>query len=236
MTRRNSKAALLGAALLGLAAVISMPAMAQGPRDNAGKPHNHDHGSTPPPAATKDVPADKLLVPGPLPEITIGKADAPVTIVEYASLTCGHCGRFHRELLPKVKAKYIDTGIARLIVREFPLEQLALAAALMARCTVPDKAYALTHALFDRQQAWLAADDRRAALVAIGKEFGLPEPKFDTCMENQALAKQIIDVRGRANKEFGVDSTPTFFVNGKRLVGPSDIGDFDKVIEPLIKK
>lgn len=230
-------AAWMAAVILGLAVVMPMPpATAQGPQDNTAKPHTHEHGPTAPPAPAKEVPADKLLVPGPLPDISIGKADAPITIVEYASLTCGHCGRFHRELLPKVKAKYIDTGIARLIVREFPLERFALAAAMIARCVVPEKAYDVTTALFERQQQWLAAQDARAALVAIGKEFGLSEPKFDACMDNKELIQKVIDVRAHANKEFGVDSTPTFFINGKRLVGPGDIREFDEIIAPMIKK
>ena len=225
--------AIAAAVLLGAIAALPAPVLAQGPAASAPSP---DKGGNKAPEPAKEVPVEKLMAPGLLPDVSIGKPDAPITIVEYASLTCGHCGHFHRELLPKLKAKYIDKGIVRLIVREFPLENFALAAAIVARCTEPAKTYEATRALFVRQKTWMTAKNPRAALLAIGKEFGLSEAKFDACLDDKALIKKIIDSRENANKAFGVDATPTFFINGKRLVGPSVVDEFDTIIAPLLKK
>lgn len=195
------------------------------------KGHNHTE-ATP----LSEVDAAEIAKPGPLAEIVLGQANAPVTIIEYASITCGHCGRFHRDLLPALKAKYIDTGIARLMFREFPLEQVAAAAALLARCAAPERTYDMINVLFERQQKWLASGDVRAALGTIASEFGLDDAAFEACLNNEALFKQIAEVRRRAHREFGVSSTPTFFINGKPLVGPTSLEEFDAIIAPLLKK
>lgn len=191
---------------------------------------DHKHGAAP---TVSDVDAAEVAKPGELPEIVLGDPQAPITIVEYASITCGHCGRFHRELLPEVKKKYIDTGIARMFVREFPLESVAAASALLVRCSKPDVQYKFVEALFERQQQWLQGNDVRDALLVIAKEFGLSEKDFEGCLKNDALFKKVTGVRTRANKEFGVKSTPTFFINGKALVGPQSIEEFDEIIGPL---
>ncbi|MGI9475515.1 MAG: thioredoxin domain-containing protein, partial [Hyphomicrobiaceae bacterium] len=188
--------------------------------DGARAQGSHSGHNPAPAAEVSDVDAAEVAKPGALPEIVLGKPDAPITIIEYASITCGHCGRFHRELLPEVKKKYIDTGIARLFVREFPLESVAAAAALLVRCSQPDVQYKFLEALFQRQQQWLGGNDVRNALIAIAKEFGLPETEFEGCLKDEALFKKVVGVRTRANEEFGVNSTPTFFINGKALVGP----------------
>lgn len=188
------------------------------------------------PPKTKDVSAAEVAKPGELAEVVLGKADAPITIIEYASITCGHCGHFHREMLPKLKAKYIDTGVAKLYIREFPLESVAAASSMLARCAGPSKTYEVIETLFERQQKWLAGNDVRNALVAIMKEHGMDEAGFTSCLEDRALLKKISGVRDRGNREFGVNSTPTFFINGKALVGPRSIDEFTAIIEPMRKK
>lgn len=217
------------AALLAVGATITRPLSAIAQDQHKG--HAHDTAREP----IKDVDPAEIATPGPLAEIVLGQANAPVTIIEYASITCGHCGRFHRDLLPTLKSKYIDSGIARLIFREFPLERVAAATALLARCTAPERTYDMIKVLFERQQIWLASGDVRAALGTIAAEFGINDAAFDACLTNEALFKQIAEVRRRAQSDYGVTSTPTFFINGKPLVGPKSIEEFDSIIEPLVK-
>jgi protein-disulfide isomerase len=190
----------------------------------------HNHGSAP---KIKDVAAAEIAKPGDLAEVVLGRSDAPITIVEYASITCGHCGRFHRDLLPLLKEKYIDTGIVRLFVREFPLERVAAAASLLARCVAPDKTYGVIEAMFEQQQQWLVGPDVRPALLALMKPFGVDEAAFDACLENKTLFKKVVEVRRHASETFGVRSTPTFFINGKALVGPTTFDEFRAIIEPM---
>ena len=184
----------------------------------------------------KDVSVQKLSKPGSLPEITIGASDAKITIIEYASMTCSRCGRFYRDILPKLKSKYIDTGLARLVVREFPLEKIALAVSTLPRCVTPTKAYEFIAVLYKRQQWWLQRGNIRPKLVEISRGFGMTESKFDACLKDKSLVGKIISGRKRAIEEFGVDRTPTFFINGKPLAGPRSIGEFDKIIEPMLKQ
>ena len=183
----------------------------------------------------EEIPIDQLMASGTLPEIVIGKADAPVTIVEYASMTCGHCGNFHNNVLPKIKEKYIDTGKARLVLREFPLDNLGAAAAMLARCAGGDKAAGLIEVLFEQQQTWAFSRTPLPELQKIAKQAGFTEESFNKCLSDQKLLDQIVAVRERASRDFGVNSTPTFFINGKRLRG-GGLEDFDKAIEPLLKK
>ena len=194
--------------------------------------HNHGPGDH----TLVEVPIEELNRATQLPEISIGQANARITIIEYASMTCGHCGRFHRDLFPSVKAKYIDTGIARLVVREFPLEKLALAVAMLARCVAADKSYDFIATLFARQQLWLQRGDIRPRLVAISREFGMTERKFDKCLKNESLVKKIMADRRSAIEKLGVKSTPTFFINGRPLVGPQSIEEFDLIIQPMLKR
>lgn len=196
---------------------------------------SHDGHAHKPAAPLKQVDAAAIAKPGELEEVIVGDPAAPITIIEYASITCGHCGRFHRDLLPEIKTKYIDTGIARLFVREFPLEGIAAAAAMMARCAGHDKTYDVVDMLFQRQQQWLRNKDMRDAFVAIAKEFDMDEATFDACLKDDGLLKRVAGVRKRATEDFGVRSTPTFFINGKPLVGPKSLAEFDAVIQPLLK-
>lgn len=200
--------------------------------EDAHKGHTHSAPREP----LKDVSAAEIAQPGALSEIVLGPANAPVTIIEYASITCGHCGRFHRDVLPDLKRKYIDTGVARLIFREFPLEKIAAASAMLVRCAAPERAYSMVEVLFERQQQWLANGDVRAALGAIALEFGIDDAAFEACLADDALFKKIAEVRRRGHREYGVLSTPTFFINGKPLVGPTSLDEFDTIIAPLLKK
>ncbi|MFV0298525.1 MAG: thioredoxin domain-containing protein, partial [Hyphomicrobiaceae bacterium] len=158
--------------------------------------------------------AAELAKPLPHGELVLGKADAPVTITEYASLTCSHCAHFHNTVLPDLEKKYIDTGKVKLLLREFPLDNLAAAASMLSRCTDKDNGIKLLKALFKRQDEWAFVQGNPVpALFKIAKEFGFTKESFDKCLTNQKLLDDITNERDRASKILGVRATPTFFVN-----------------------
>lgn len=185
-----------------------------------------------------EVPLDELMKTGPLPDLALGKVDAPVTIIEYASMTCGHCAIFHNTVLPGLKEKYIDSGKVRLILREFPLDNLAAAGSMLARCSGPEKAYDVTAQLFKDQESWaFGSGNRVPALFKVAEASGFTKDTFEQCLKNEKMLGDITAVRDRANKSFGVSSTPTFFINGKRFDAASDkLENFEKAIDPLLKK
>ena len=185
------------------------------------------------PAAAQSATAAELLVPPPLGDRTLGKDDAPVTVVEYASMTCPHCAHFHETTYPELKKRYIDTGKVRFIFREFPLDQLALAAFLLARCAGPDKYFPMIDTLFQLQKEWVTQKPL-GPLLAIAKQAGMSEQAFNECLQDQKLVDGIEDVRQRAMK-LNVQSTPSFFVNGKPLRGNYTIEEFEKAMAPYLK-
>jgi protein-disulfide isomerase len=185
------------------------------------------------PEASGSVDMAKLLEPGALPDMMLGKADAPVTIVEYASMTCPHCAHFHETTLPALKTKYIDTGKARLILREFPFDPRAEAGFMLARCS-NDNYFPMVDVLFKQQQNWAGAQDARTALLQISKLAGFTQEKFEACLTDQKLLDDIRAVRERGTKDFGVDSTPTFFINGKQYKGALSIEEMSAVIDGML--
>jgi protein-disulfide isomerase len=184
------------------------------------------------------VPLEKLMGAGLGPEISFGKPDAPVTIVEYASLTCGHCAAFHNDVFPKLEEKYIRTGQVRLILREYPIDTLALFAAMLGRCAGPEKGPGLIGAMFKSQPAWAVNEPGKPAteLLKLWEGKGLAKAEFQACAENVELRGKIVEVRARG-KALGVGGTPTFFINGVMLDGPTDtIATFDAALQPLLKR
>jgi protein-disulfide isomerase len=182
------------------------------------------------------VPMDELMKPEALPDMIMGDAKAPVTIVEYASMTCPHCAHFQETTFPELKKRYIDTGKVRYIFREFPLDNLAAAAFMLARCAGEldsAKYYAMIDTMFAQQRIW-AVEKPIPPLMTIAKQAGFTEKSFDECLANQKLLDGIEAVRQRAIKTFQVDSTPTFFINGERKVGALTIDEMAKVIDPML--
>jgi protein-disulfide isomerase len=176
----------------------------------------------------------ELEAKGPLDDIPLGSKDAPVTIIEYASMTCPHCAAFEVTTFPKLKEKYIDTGKVRFIMREYPLDRLAAAAFMLARCAGPEKYNALVETLFQQQQKW-AVKEPLPPLLAIAKQAGFTQQSFDTCINDKALLAKVTEMRDRGSQKFKVDSTPTFFINGEKHSGAMSIEELDKIIQPLIK-
>ncbi|HEY6921152.1 MAG TPA: thioredoxin domain-containing protein, partial [Methyloceanibacter sp.] len=155
----------------------------------------------------KDPDVAELMAPGPLEDIVMGKPDAPVTIVEYASMTCPHCAQFHTAVLPQLKAKYIDNGQVKLILREFPLDGLAVAAFMLARCAGPDRYYPMVAALFETQGTWaVPGTEGKDKLLLIARQAGFSKEKFDQCLADKDLFNKIVAVRQQANEKFQVDS------------------------------
>jgi protein-disulfide isomerase len=174
-----------------------------------------------------------LATAGPLGDVWLGKADAKVTIIEYASLTCGHCATFHKETYPALKAKYIDTGKVRFTLREFPLDPLATAGFMLARCNGNDKFYPMTDMLFAQQRVWAFTEKPVDALSAMVKQAGFTQDSFEACLKRQDIYDAVTQVKDRGSKA-GVESTPTFFINGQKRSGALTIGEFDKILEPLV--
>ena len=188
-------------------------------------------------ARAQTVPMADLMKPDALPDMAIGDDKAPVTIVEYASMTCPHCAHFQETTFPELKKRYIDTGKVRYIAREFPLDSLAAAAFMLARCageTDKTKYFALVDTLYRQQRTW-AVEKPLAPLFAIAKQAGFTQQTFDACLSNQKILDGIEAIRQRAVKEFKVESTPTFFVNGTRVPGAVSIEEMAKLIEPQLK-
>ncbi|QPC42113.1 DsbA family protein [Kaustia mangrovi] len=186
-------------------------------------------------AAAADADPAELAKPGPMGDMALGEEDAPVTIVEYASMTCPHCANFHTETFPKLKEEFIDTGKVRFVFREFPFDDLALAAFMVARCAPEDKYFPMIDILFEQQSTWAGRGaDPREELFKIAKLSGMTREKFDACLKDEEIARGIMAVRERGANEFGIDSTPTFFVNGKLLSGNRPLEEFENAINAAL--
>lgn len=187
-----------------------------------------------PPAAGKVDPAKLLAASGNLKDMVLGKADAPVTIVEYASMTCPHCAHFSNTTLPMIKEKYLDTGKAKLILREFPFDPRAAAAFMLARCAPEDRYYPLVEVLFKQQEQWAGAANAEEPLLQISKLAGFTQESFKACLTNQKLLDDVNAVRERGANEFGVNATPTFFINGARYSGALSVDEMSAIIDSLL--
>lgn len=184
-------------------------------------------------APRTDIPVAELLKPGPLEEMVMGDPNAPNVIVEYASMTCPHCAAFHEKLLPELKSKFVDTGKVRFVFREFPMDNLAAAAFMLARCSGKEKYFPTVEVLFKTQKTWAkVGDDAKPMLLqALNEVGGFTPESFDKCLDNKKLFNDINAVRKRANEEFKVSSTPSFFVNGKPLDHPEGIEEFEALLQ-----
>lgn len=186
-------------------------------------------------AQVASVPVAELMAGEALPDIPLGSADAPVTVIEYASMTCPHCAAFYANTFPELKSKYIDTGKVRFIFREFPLDPLAAAASILARCAGDDKRNAIVDLLFAQQKNWTYTEKPLEALRNLLKQTGMSQKTFDACLENNELRDKVYKVHDHAADKFGVTATPTFFINGKKENGEMTPEALAKLIDPLLK-
>jgi protein-disulfide isomerase len=185
------------------------------------------------PTGEGSVPMAELMQAGPLGDKALGDPRAPVVLIEYASMTCPHCAHFHETTFPQIRKKYIDTGKVRFIFREFPLDPLAAAGSMLARCAGDDKFFAMIEALFAQQKDW-AVQKPLEPLFAIARQAGFTQQSFDECLANQRILDALEETRSRAGK-LGVNSTPTFFINGRIHRGALTIEELEKQAAPYLK-
>ena len=180
-----------------------------------------------------------LATEGPLGDRAMGSEAAPVTIIEYASMTCPHCAQFELTILPALKKHYIDTGKVRFVFREYPLDPLAMAAFMLARCAQPEHYFGFIHVLFAKQEQWAFVRDNNEArnqLKAIARQGGFSNDDFEACMKKQEILDHIRDVHDRADVELGVKSTPTIFINGVERSYALTFEELQEIIDPLLTK
>jgi protein-disulfide isomerase len=188
-------------------------------------------GPTPPiDKATYVPPQAELMAPGPLGERVLGKPNAPVTVIEYVSLTCPHCANFQKHLFARMKKEFIDTGKVRYIVREFPIGRTAGAAAIVNACAPEDKYFFLLNQFLTRQSEWVSQDVRPDAIYAVAKSSGMARETFDKCLSNQTIIDGLTEVKQRG-RQFGVIGTPTFFINGRKAQGEVTYDEIKAMIE-----
>jgi len=178
--------------------------------------------------------ADPLSTEEALKDRILGDPNAPVTILEFASMTCPHCATFHADTLPELKEKYIDTGKVNLILRDFPFDRWALTASMMARCAPADRYHGAVDILFKYQDQWARASDPLTMLKRIGHQFGFLNPEdFDQCLRNEDLMNGIIQGRLDATREYDINSTPTFIIGDEVINGAQPFEAFDEVLAGL---
>jgi len=185
------------------------------------------------------APSEAALLTVTPDDMVMGDPNAPVTIVEYASLTCPHCAHFTEATLPQLKTAYIDSGKVKLVFRDFPLDPFALRAAMLAHCAGKERYFGFIEVLFQNQAGWDHPDDSNAtmaALAGIAKVGGIGKEQFDHCMADDALAQRVSKSRFDAEKSLEIQSTPTFFINGTRLSGSQPFEKFYEAIKPLLNK
>jgi protein-disulfide isomerase len=163
----------------------------------------------------------------------MGKADAPVTIIEYASTTCGHCATFHKTVLPEIKKNWIETGKARLIYRDFPTGPagLSVGASMIAHCAGPERYFGVLGMIMDGQDTWMRSDNPLDALKKMVRRAGMTGQDVDACLQRQDLAAAIQDRAAAGGKRYDIDSTPSLVINGKLIVGARDYAEFDKALK-----
>lgn len=206
-------------ALLGLTvATLAPPAVAQ----QAGQP---------PFAVTAPGPDTPQPIAG---ERTIGRADAPVTVIEFHSLTCGNCARFHTEIFPRVRTAFIEPGLVRFVMRDFPLDRVAVDAAALVHCGGPERYEALLSTLYTAKESWAHSQDARTWLRRTGMLAGIPGPRIDACWSDRGFSDPIIASRLQAEQEFGINATPSFVIGGQVHRGVLTFERFSALVRPLL--
>lgn len=168
-------------------------------------------------------------------QLVLGAADAPITMIEFSSLTCTHCAAFHNDSLPTIKVNYIDTGKVKLVYRDFPLNKAALLGAALAHCAGPDRFFGFLEALFKDQPSWAQSDDPVSALTRIGRLGGLKAADIEACLNDKELFDRILSSRVEGAKKFDIASTPTFIINGEKHAGALPYVQFAAIFESLLK-
>ena len=170
-----------------------------------------------------------------LAEGSLGSDKAPVTVIEYASLTCPHCAAFANTTFEAFKKKYLDTGKVHFIYRDFPFDQPGLRAAMMVRCSGSERFFGFLEILFKSQESWASAADPMGELAKIARLGGMSKEEFDACMANKELMDGILKGELEAQEKYKAESTPTFIVNGVKHEGNMSLETLDEILAPLLK-
>ena len=168
----------------------------------------------------------------------IGSPDAPVTIIEYASMSCSHCADFHNNTLDDLKSEYIDTGKVRFVFRDFPFNYPALAGSMIVGCVPKDVKYQYMNALYKLQNNWIRREhsDTREELYKIMQSGGMKQEEFDLCLSNIDLENDILEGVMSAQREFNIRSTPSFIINGVLYSGNKNIKEFRQIIDKILSQ
>lgn len=187
----------------------------------------------PPPVAVAT--ADKAALANVLPgDHVLGNPNAPITVIEYASLTCSHCAHFHTQILPEIKKKWIDTGKVKLVYRDFPLDQVAVKAAQIAECAGNDKYFGVLDIIFRGQPQWATSQDPLTELAKPLRIAGMGESEIKACLANDAMSNAVLNDY-KSGEALGVNSTPTLFINGQLYRGSRSVDELDSVLSKLAK-
>jgi protein-disulfide isomerase len=169
----------------------------------------------------------------PLPDMILGDPNAPIEIIEYSSMTCPHCAAFHVNTLPELKAQYLDTGRAKLVFREFPLDRVALGVSVIARCMGEERFFDFIDVMFRTQEQWSRSDDPIGEIKKIVRMGGQDPDMVDACLEDQALIDGVLAVRLAGDEQYDISSTPTFIVDGENVPGNMSFEKFDDLLRDL---
>ena len=168
-------------------------------------------------------------------DYVLGKADAPVTIIEYASLTCPHCAHLNETVVPVIKKDYVPKGLIRFVYRDFPLDNLALTASVVARCAGRDRYFAFVDTFFASQRSWATDKNPVAAMSRIARLGGMSEADFDACLKKKDVVDAVLKQRLEASEKYQVRSTPTLLINGEKYAGTMTVDQFREMIAPKLK-
>jgi protein-disulfide isomerase len=192
------------------------PATAKGPREVINNPSEAE-----------------IMKPGGLPEMALGRQDAPVTIVQYASMTCPHCRRFQLETFPVLKREYIDTGKVRYVLREFPIGKQSGLATVALRCAPPGKYFLLYDKLMRQQATWVSQEVRPDPILKVAAQVGMTRAQFDSCRENRAMIAALNGIKERG-RTLGIIGTPNFFVAGKLVKSELGMKELRELVDAAL--
>ena len=168
----------------------------------------------------------------------IGEENAPITIIEYASMSCSHCADFHNDTLEELKNEYIDTGKVRFVFRDFPFNYPALLGSMMMRCIPNEVRYDYMNALYLLQKSWVVRENATTMqeLYKIMQSGGMTKDEFDACYSNLDNENLILEGVMLAQKEFNIKSTPSFVINGNLVEGNKNIKEFRQIIDKILSE
>lgn len=232
---KHQNQAFVGFWRLSMAAAMALSLGLAGCGEDSGTSENGSASAAPdsevaPPSSDESPTAREV----PLGDIVLGSADAPITVIEYASMTCSHCADFHKFAFKRLKENYVDTGKVRFVFREFPLDAYALQAAVLARCLGEDQYFEMVDTLFEEQLDWVTSKNISSSLRRYAREKGLSDDEYDSCQENQTLLKRLAARRVEGRETYGVRATPSLVIDGELYEGSRRFNDLAAFLDNIL--